>query len=304
MPFHELIGKFASTLQLTHKFPSRRSPHRLTDNLHWQCPACQSRVTTRDTQFHLIGCLLSMVEPMSRFNPSSRISAFMNSIDIKGSILIDPEDRRAHTKIRPQTRVVRPTPNICHPVISIDDCKEAKDCTRAKAPDPQNSRKDNLLPSNAKTKNTHKAIQLPSPSSTTAVEVTSRISLGNERASQRINQKRKYKSTIEQEESVKVSGDQSDGLKEEIHAMSRLMVKGRKKQSPSSDKITKVQRGRYSGCDPAGWDHFKSKLTSCSKCKRSFFPYRVAAHEKVCTEYRSVPSQVPPTQRIRVAKSQ
>ncbi|XP_053204322.1 uncharacterized protein LOC128388886 isoform X2 [Panonychus citri] len=36
------------------------------------------------------------------------------------------------------------------------------------------------------------------------------------------------------------------------------------------------------GCDPAGWEHFKSQLTPCPKCSRTFFPHRLAAHEKAC----------------------
>lgn len=96
--------------------------------------------------------------------------------------------------------------------------------------------------------------------------------------------KGKQKSS-EKEAEKRVAGE-SDYLEKETHAMSRLVVKGLKQQSLSSDKITKVQRAHFSGCDPSGWNHFKSKLTSCSKCNRSFFPYRVAAHEKVCNEYR------------------
>ena len=311
MPFHELIGKFASTIQLKNKLPSRRSPHRLLDDLHWKCPACKSCVTTRDTEFHVIGCLLSIVEPMSRFNPSSRISAFMNSIDIKGSVLIDRDDRRAVPTIRPQTRVVRPTPNIRHPVISIEDCREAVKITKRKikAPDAKDQLKSNasILTLNRK-KNPQKAVQSSLLTTTQATrDVSPRISLGNQKLNdaQQNNPKRKYKTTIEQKTGTGMTGV-TDCLRDEMHAMSLLMAKELKKQSSSSDKKTKVQRAHFSGCDPAGWDHFKSKLTACSKCNRSFFPYRVAAHEKVCTEYRPLPpQQVPsPPRSKEPAKSQ
>lgn len=36
------------------------------------------------------------------------------------------------------------------------------------------------------------------------------------------------------------------------------------------------------GCDPAGWEHFKSQLVPCPRCCRTFFPHRLPAHEKSC----------------------
>lgn len=36
------------------------------------------------------------------------------------------------------------------------------------------------------------------------------------------------------------------------------------------------------GCDLSGWEHFKSQLTPCPKCARTFFPHRLAAHKKAC----------------------
>lgn len=36
------------------------------------------------------------------------------------------------------------------------------------------------------------------------------------------------------------------------------------------------------GCDPAGWEHFKAQLVPCSRCSRTFFPHRLAIHERSC----------------------
>lgn len=51
-----------------------------------------------------------------------------------------------------------------------------------------------------------------------------------------------------------------------------------------TEKVTlrKLSLSSLPGCDPEGWEHFKSQLTPCLKCGRSFFPHRLATHEKAC----------------------
>jgi hypothetical protein len=138
---------------------------------------------------------------------------------------------------------------------------------------------------------------IPNPAGLNNTKGSSTLSSDQDK-SKDAHPKRKHKSSADRESGESTSG-QSNDLKDEIHAMSCLMVKGRTRQPIVSDKTTKAHRSRDPGCDPAGWEHFKSKLTSCSKCKRSFFPYRVAAHEKLCTDFRpNQPQQVAPNHSI------
>lgn len=281
MTVHDLIGRFTSTIQLSHKLPSRRSPHRLTDNLHWKCPACKSHVATCDTQFHLIGCLITIVDPMSLFNPSRRISSLMSGFDTRSDKgVVSIKRPKQSTLLRPQTRVVRrPTPNINHPVIPAQDHTECKDSGKS-AP---SSKK--IIPANAR-----KAIE-PRPECHPEASVKSskrqmlsftRVKADDANPSRKL----KSKSCSQNADSPQSGSNQGNDLHDEVHAMSRLMVKGQSKQPHSMDKLAKVPKPRDSGCDQVGWECFKSELRSCSKCKRSFFPHRVAAHEKVCTEVR------------------
>jgi len=44
--------------------------------------------------------------------------------------------------------------------------------------------------------------------------------------------------------------------------------------------------------DPAGWRYFRSKLSSCPKCKRCFYPYRIETHVKLCNELRDKQNEI------------
>lgn len=46
------------------------------------------------------------------------------------------------------------------------------------------------------------------------------------------------------------------------------------------NKAQKTQK--FDGCDSLGWEHFKSQLIACRKCRRTFFPHRLSVHEKAC----------------------
>lgn len=304
MPFHDLIGKLASSVQLSHRIPSNaRSPRRLNDNLHWKCPACKSRVKTRDTQFHLIGCLMSIVQPV--LEPMSRFTGLVDNIDDRRAF--QSPDRRP--LIRPKTRVVRrPTPNIQHPIITLEDCSDIAVSKKGFSLRPvatPDLNKKTFVQRSLSHLTKWNMISLPSLSSSSSPEASSSNSSACEKQlakeGVKLNQKRKLQSRRDND-SLGRQGSGSEDLSQEVRAMSRLVVKGRKKHSPTPATDVKVNKESTAACNATAWANFKSSLVPCSKCGRNFFSYRVATHEKLCSEPPQSRSQdANPSQRQKEA---
>src|SRR5688572_667567 len=69
MPFDGTATANAADARPVHLVKRSKSldkkPRRLSDDLRWRCNACKSLVTTKDTHFHLLGCLMTLVNPSS-----------------------------------------------------------------------------------------------------------------------------------------------------------------------------------------------------------------------------------------------
>ena len=239
MPF-QFISKLASSVQSSKDSSQRRTPHRLYDDLHWKCPACKSKVPTRSTSLHLFGCLMSVIEPVSGLQlgkHSSSINSLIRTIELSGSLIIDPKDRPQ--VVRPKTRVLlRPNPHIKHPVIETDDDKRC---------------------SNQKTNNKNSVNK----------ELNNK-SEGMQNTYKRLNNKKQATRAAVEDKDVKTPASTDTSQKS-----SETTVQPTKR----TEKPRIITRAPYN--DP-GWTQFKSKLSPCSKCNRSFFHFRVAAHEKYC----------------------
>lgn len=93
-------------------------PHRLDDNLQWQCSICQCIVPTFETHSHLMTCFDSNSESTDSEEPCLPI-VFEEPVFQKKMLPMEAKSlSKASRQARPKTKKLeRPTPNITHPII-------------------------------------------------------------------------------------------------------------------------------------------------------------------------------------------
>lgn len=276
------------------KGDDKRSPRVISDNLHWKCPSCGTLVATKETQTHFVDCLMSFIEDKkmtksprildtpssptnSRKNLHSSCSLMSTESKSLGSIISDTSQKSndkgcstqrssSVTRRRPQTRIVRrPTPNIRHPVITSADFRDP----------PQQKPEGTSVTSDRKTinktSNNSKKESKDPPTQTS----------GNKGSNQKSSRKEINGKSNNNNASEK---DPNPVCKEAVEAaMEKLVIRNRNR-----GVVPKPVSLRSPGCELVSLHDFMAKLSPCKKCKRSFFPYRLASHERLCNEFRDI----------------
>ncbi|XP_074600551.1 uncharacterized protein LOC141854676 [Brevipalpus obovatus] len=288
-------------------------PHRLTDNLRWRCTICNVLVSTSDTHNHLMTCVLdtalniesdrrkrSMQSNINNSNHNNRpqdrprtkrlerptpnlrhpvIESLMRNDFFSANQL--PGDT-SDTSAKIQSKSIFPTSRTSKRIgghrgvdsigfrfqTQSNRCfkKPCNSCERSSAPERFHSHHD----LNGKKCIENSSIKSRSESDSQDPQVPIKPT---ELCYDWTSSKMKCylcKKDFTPEEMEDHEAGCLERWKSENSGQQRLAILHR----PSLSSIP--------GCDPEGWEHFKSQLNPCSKCGRTFFPHRLATHEKAC----------------------